>query len=470
MTVTLNTTIAARATSLQAAARAVIRVSGPDAIDAVETLFYADESADWRKRGVFRGTMRVASTRVRACVWVTRGPASYTGQDVVEIHLPGSWPIVRAIEAQLHQAGVRAALPGEFTARAVMLGKLALTQAESIDALIRAENDAQIDAALGMMGGAMDRSLAAAYDELISLVTAIETNIDFSEEDIIALPLCALKDRIDAVATKLTAVYDRAVQAETLARVPEVFLVGAANAGKSSLLNRLTGVDRAICSPLAGTTRDIVHAPWTHGDRQAMLADTAGLLDDQSQQDEITRQAVARVVAFAQSAEVVVVVIDATQDIASQVTLLDGLAELRSRFAVVVNKVDAVDAMTQQRVVDEVQKRWAMSAMGVSARTGEGLEVLSQCVFARLSEGGSRVRCGQLALNLRQREALSAACEALTTASHDAEMLSRGESHFGYEIVGSTVQHALGALASLLGKDATENVLDTVFSTFCIGK
>jgi tRNA modification GTPase len=470
MTFALDSTITAQATALGPAPRAVIRVCGRDAFDAVAAFFSADDAMNWRQRGVFPGTIRVATSHVRVWLWATPAPASYTGQHVVEVHLPAAWPILRAIESQLHSAGLRAAHAGEFTARAVMLGKLALTQAEAIDALIRAENDAQIDAAMGAITGALDHALAGAYDELVQLVTAIETNIDFSEEQIVSIPLTALKHRIDAVAETLTLLQRRTVHAESLARMDEVVLVGAANAGKSSLLNRLTGINRAICSPLAGTTRDAVHAPWTHRGRQAMLVDTAGLLADPSHHDALTQHAVARVAQLIKFAEIVLCVIDASQPLAPQWAQLDAIGATHTRSIAVVNKIDAVDAAACQTIVNHIAMDNAIDCIAVSAHSGDGLSTLAERVFSRLHDGGASVRCAQLALNARQRDALAAACESLAIASADADALARSASQFGYEIIGSTVQQALQALATLLGKDATENVLDTVFSTFCIGK
>jgi len=465
---TLESTIFAAATVLQPALRAIVRISGCRTRDAVARLFVPDDGDGGFRRSVRPGVLKVeGDVAVRAWLWTFPGPDSYTGEDMAEIHVPGSLALVQLIEGRLMREGLEPAERGEFTARAMLLGKLELTQAEAINALVQAENDAQIEAALTLLAGRLHRSLEDAYERLTNLVADVEANIDFSEEEIEQVSLPRAIERIDGLAGELDRLLATAIDAESLSSLPRVFLVGPANAGKSSLLNALTGVDRAICSAIPGTTRDMLTAVWRYESREVQLVDTAGLIAEAA--DAVTAKAVARTQRFLATADLHLLVFDATDDAERALALLEPLAIDRGRSVAVINKIDLVSPQRIAGFENRLAGRYDRAAR-TSVRSGEGLDRLAALVFEWLGQSCLSVSAGQFALNRRQRHAIGRARDALAATCGEARTLAAEGGGFGYEIIAAGLHEALRGLSELLGKDATDNVLDNIFSQFCIGK
>jgi len=467
----LDSTVFATATVPRPGTRAVLRISGPRAKRTVEELFRPDElgGLDHSGRGASPGALHLGNTglTVRAWIWVFDAPTSYTGQDLVEIHIPSSGPLIRLIEQELMRLGLESAQPGEFTARAFLLGKLELTQAEAINALVRSENDAQLNAALNLLQGRLHHWLIDIHERLVELVSLVEANIDFSEEDIELISTDDLEERIRQLGVQLEAILEQAVDADTLETLPRVFLVGPANAGKSSLLNRLSGLDRAICSQVPGTTRDMLSAVWADGHREVMLVDTAGMYSGEI--DQLTAQAVEHTKTYLASGDLYLLVFDLAVDPQVQIELVDSWPLPRAGTLAVLNKADLVGGDRKKEFVGKVSQLFD-NAVFTSALTGEGLDELTGRVFDRLDEKCLTFAREQLALNRRQRHALVQSLESLRRVRNDLIKLATGTGEFGFEITAAELQRALGALAELLGKDASENVLDNIFAQFCIGK
>jgi tRNA modification GTPase len=449
----------------------VFRISGPKTRDVVETIFSSDASCSFGQmnRQAIAGRLTLPSKNItcRAWLWVFRAPNSYTGQDVAELHLPSAVPLARLVEQELIGLGLEPAQPGEFTARAYLAGKIDLTEAEGINALVRAENDAQVDAALGLLAGRLTHAIGAIYEQLRQIVSLVEANIDFSEEDIELITLGELRMRIDELIEQTEKVIRIAVDSEALSVLPRVFLVGLPNAGKSSLLNRLTGVDRAICSKLPGTTRDLLTAVWRAGDREVLLVDTAGLGGPAG--DELNDRAAHHTRNFLATADLWLIVFDLEADSAVQVDTACAWNLPGSRTIPILNKIDLADRHSADTLTHAIKEHFG-EPIRTSALNGQGLARLTAAVFERLSQTSLTLSAQQFALNRRQRHALHRSVSALESARTDLDTLVAGTTEFGIEIVASPLQEALSALAELLGKDATENVLDTIFSQFCIGK
>ncbi len=378
----------------------------------------------------------------RALVLWFPGPASYTGEDCAELHLHGGRAVVAAVAAALAELGARPAEPGEFTRRAFLNQRLDLTAAEGIADLIAAETEAQRRQALRQADGALARLLEAWAGRLTRLLAHQEAAIEFADDD---LP-SDLGDRARAGAAALRAEIAAHLadggQGERLREGVAVAILGAPNAGKSSLLNALAGREAAIVSARAGTTRDVVEVRLDLAGVPVTLADTAGLREAA---DEIEQEGIRRARRRAEEADLVVAVFaaDTAADAAT-------LAWVRPGALVLANKADLVRAPATIGGV---------AALAVSALTGQGLAALR----ARLAAEAVRLAgAGDAALLTRPRH---------RAALHEAAAwLAEAEAAPLPELVSEALRAALRAVGRLTGRVGVEDILDVVFGEFCIGK
>ena len=434
-------TIFARATGAGRAAVAVLRVSGPRAGEVLRTL--AGGLPVPRLASLRRLRDAAGAALDQALVLWFPGPASYTGEDSAELHLHGGPAVVAAVAEALVAAGARPAEAGEFTRRAFLNGRLDLTEAEGIADLIEAETEAQRRQALRQAGGALSRLVAGWSARLARLLARQEAFIEFEDEDLPA-------GLDDAVATAAAAL--RAEMAAHLAEAPRgerlrdglmVAIIGAPNAGKSSLLNALVGREAAIVSARAGTTRDVVEARLTLAGVPVTLADTAGLREAV---DEIEAEGVRRARRRAEEADLVLAVFAA-----DQAPDAETLAAMPADAVVVVNKADlAAPEWTQHALA---------GALAISALSGLGLDTLR----ARLEAAAAALAgLGEQATLTRPRH-VAAVRDALGWLDELAAAPVP-------ELRAEALRAALRALGRLTGQVGVEAILDLVFSEFCIGK
>jgi tRNA modification GTPase len=380
---------------------------------------------------------------VPAWLFCFASPHSVTGEDVLEMHIPGNPLLARMLLDALIHHGARQAEPGEFTARAFFNGRMDLTAAEGVAATIAAHSDRELQAARQLMAGELARRLAPIMDGLAETLGLIEVGIDFSEEDVTFLSPEQLASRLDEAGAALRQLLDDSARFERLSHEPQVVLVGRPNAGKSTLLNALSGQQRAVVSPHAGTTRDAISSEVRLRRGTIRLTDVAGI-EGAAHGDSISEQMQQRAHRAAMSADLVVLVRD-LRDRA------DPPAIQRKPDLVVETKADLADAPELS----------ASSPLRVSAVTGFHLQHLRD----RLDELAFGVFDGSasLALNARHVHAIEQAREAIGRAKANAERVSA-------EIVALELREALDALGSILGNVSPDDVLGRIFSTFCIGK
>ena len=365
------------------------------------------------------------------------GPASYTGEDSAELQLHGRPAVVAAVADALVALGARPAEPGEFTRRAFLHGKLDLTAAEGVADLIEAETEAQRRQALRQLEGGLEGRYQGWAGRLARLLARQETFIEFEDEDLPEGLDAAVAGDAAALRDELAAEIAGAARAEALREGLRIAILGAPNAGKSSLLNALAGREAAIVSPQAGTTRDVVEARAVIAGVPVVLADTAGLRETA---DAIEAEGVRRARAQGQSAELVLAVFaaDAAPD-------AETLALLEAGALAVVNKADLAAP--------------ALAGIAVSARTGAGLPALRAAL-----EAAVRARAGLSDVagltRPRHRAALADTIAALDTLPQAALPELRAEA----------LRAAMRALGRLTGAVGVEAILDLVFSEFCIGK
>ena len=450
-------TIAAIASAPGGAARGIVRASGPKAIDCLAPMFLADSPADdlrqVRSPRVVSGRLRLtnfaATLPCEAYVWP--GSRSYTRQPTVEIHTLGSPPLLAAVLNELCLNGARLAKPGEFTLRAFLAGRLDLTQAEAVLGVIDAADRRELDAALLQLAGGLGASLTALRDRLLDLLAHLEAGLDFVEEDIEFISAGQLAAEIGEAQTIVAGLAERMAARGEAIDCPRVALVGWPNVGKSSLFNALAGADRAIVSPQPGATRDYLSARILLGGRTCELVDTAGV--EPTPQCEIAAAAQSASSGERQRATVELVCLDGTRKLNDweRGRLASAAADRRSLL--VVTKADA------PRVLADLP-----GAIETSSATGQGLDALRERIAERLHQALPADDGIVLSTSLRCRESLRLAADSLARAGEIARR------SLGEELAAAELRIALDQLGQVVGAVYADDVLDRIFSRFCIGK
>lgn len=370
-------------------------------------------------------------------------PHSFSGEDVVELHLHGGRAVAQVLAETLAGLGLRPAEPGEFSRRAFLNGKMDLTQAEAIADLVEAETSAQRRQALRQMDGELARLTESWRSRLVTALAHLEAVIDFSDEDIPQGLLSQAGREVAELARTMDFHLCDGHRGERLRDGIHMAIIGAPNAGKSSLLNRLAGRDAAIVSAQAGTTRDVIEIHLDLAGWPVVVADTAGLRDASC---EIEAEGVRRALARAEAADVKLAVFDGLNLDAATLEMIDDAT------LVLINKVDAMDGALPLTVAGR-------PVLAVSARTGQGLdhllEVLGQEVEARFATGSAPVFT-----RARHRAAVEDCLDSLHRFNLDAEM----------ELAAEDLRLAARALGRITGRVEVDDILDVIFHEFCIGK
>ena len=480
MGATWDDTIAAVASPLGFSARGIIRISGPEAWAAVTRVVASpnlDGTPPPREAAAMEVWLRGAGIRRTwpATIFYWPEGRSYTGQTCVEIH---TWGCPALLDACLAELPVRPARPGEFTLRAFLAGRIDLAQAAAVAALILATTDDELSAALKQLAGGIRQPLQAVREDLIDLLLDLEAGLDFPEEDISFVSRCQAETRLRNAASELRRILTRLALREDKRPSYRVVLCGRPNAGKSSLFNAILGGERAIVSHLPGTTRDYLAAEIERQGIPITLIDTAGNEDltgydarDRTAADpprcdsrngietqsavEVWNEAAARAASeVINSADLILFCADGRWETTDQERSF--LAAIRDRAIVVATKCDLGPP-----------KNGSGDSLGpdlcTSAATGEGIDRLRELIVTRLMAMGASRR-DFLSVGASARRCLDAAVTALD------EALNRVGDSLADEYVAASVRAALDALGEIVRAVYTEDILDRVFSRFCIGK
>lgn len=424
-------TIFALATARGKAGVAVIRISGPDAFDVGRKLVGdLPEAGRFVLRNVLSGAGEVLD---QGLVLAFEGPASFTGEDIIELQLHGSVAVVRAVEAAIQATGMaRLAEAGEFTQRALLNDTLDLTQVEGLGRLIDAETEAQRKVAQASFQGGLSEKAEGWRNTLIRIAALLEVSIDFVDEDVPVDVVPEVLDLLNGLMDDFNAEIAGTVVAERLRDGFEVAILGAPNAGKSTLLNALAGRDVAITSDVAGTTRDVLEARLDINGLPVTFLDTAGLRETA---DTVERIGVERAIARAREADL--------------------------RILLETDDWETVDSLEESIDFRYVAKSDLNDGVGISGVTGEGIAGLIDDVERVLSDRMSTVRS---VITERQRGGIARACDALAAAQEVLDVT--GE----LELAAEHTREALRSLDSVIGRVDVENLLGEIFSRFCIGK
>ncbi len=447
----LHDTIAAISTALGEAAISVVRVSGPQALQIAARAFKLPQSLTPRQAHLVQAVDANGAALDHGLLLHFKGPASYTGEDVIEFHGHGGVLVTQRVLDRLLACGARAAEPGEFTQRAFLNGKMDLTQAEAVMDLIHAQSTLALRAANEQLGGAIGREATTMQQEIIPVLAHIEAFIDFPDEDISPETGAALMQRLDAVLERAQKLIATSEQGRILRHGARTVISGAPNVGKSSLLNVLLGFERAIVSPTAGTTRDTIEEIIQVHGIPLRLVDTAGLREAG---DDIERHGIQRTERELDRADLVIEVVDASQPSASvqRLTLPDSIA---NRRILILNKADL-----------GIHPSWSAEpkAIPLSCLTGSGIETLRDAIRDVIATAGPLAADHPIAINARHKAAFEHAAERLLAAK---TALERSEAP---EFIALEIREALQAIGDVIGQVDVERILDVIFSTFCIGK
>lgn len=428
----------------------IVRVSGPAAFSSFQKLTGKKDIAPRRALFAALTDPRDGTLIDRAVAVPFKGPASFTGEDVVEYHLHGSPAVLDSLLSALGTCDRhRPAERGEYTRRAFENGKLDLTEAEAVADLIEAETQAQKDQALSQMGGALSRLYESWRERVIRVMAYIEAVIDFPDEDIPDSQVRTMQPEIEKLIAEINHHLNDNRRGERLRNGIHVAVVGAPNAGKSSLVNLLAQRDVAIVSPMAGTTRDVIEAHLDLGGYPVVLADTAGLRSDQIVNDHghagIESEGIRRALDRAASADLRLLVFDGTQSPDARTLSLAG-----DKSVLVFNKADDPGFL----------KTAPDNAIVVSVKTGQGVDTL----LATLRE------------KIKSLYAVSRETPSLTRARHRAALeesvqcLEDSLSASLPELMAEDMRMAARALGRITGRVDVEDLLDVIFRDFCIGK
>jgi tRNA modification GTPase len=467
----LDDTIVAVSSPRGSGPRGIVRLSGPMAVEITERLFRADSAErlqDISGNSYVPGRIGVEGASLPAAVYLFRAPRSYTRQDIVELHLLGAPGVLALVMEACLAAGARRAEPGEFTARAFLAGAFDLSQVHGIAGMIAARSDHQLRAAERLLHGALSRTAEAAREELADLLALVEAALDFADEPIEFIGAGELRRRLDIVRQALWNTSAAGLRAERWNRLPSVVLAGEPNVGKSSLLNRLTGMDRAICGPVSGTTRDVLTAPLELGEAlECLLVDAAGLTCGQDL-GPVDARAQAAIRQALRDADLILHVVEPSGRSAGAAPgeAFDGLGA--PPRIVVLNKCDLLPADKQQRMAAELRQSTGRTVCPISATTGQGCDLLKREIGRALGDRPVDTQDASLALMAEHREALDQALEAIDRAvklasAYDQELANA-------ELVAAEMHNAAEALGVLIGCEDTEQLLGRVFSRFCVGK
>ena len=383
-------------------------------------------------------------------------PNSYTAEDVVEIDAHGSPVVLEMLLNRAIDRGARLAEPGEFTQRAFLAGRLDLTQAEAVRDLIEAQTLTQARLAASQMGGALSRRVAPIKQSLVDLIALLEAGIDFAEDDVDVAPQAEIALRIDRLTPPLTSLEASFARGRIVHDGLTLAIVGRPNAGKSSLFNRLVESDRAIVTATPGTTRDTVTERISLDGIPLELVDTAGLRESPREYlEEAEQLGIHRSREALADASLVLVVLDATQPLNEEEHRLLGAVQGRPAL-VAINKSDL------KKVDSSADEIAGIPALQTSALTGDGIPALRERILA-LATGGAASEPGMLT-SLRHHQAITTALSALADAAQaNADSIP-------HEMILLDLYRALWALDSLTGQTTSDDILNLIFSTFCIGK
>lgn len=442
--------------------RSIVRITGPDALMTCVGVFTAPIAL--RANGILSGSVAIApDVTVDGRLYLFFAPHSYTGETLAELHIYASPVLVATLVQNLLARGLRAAGPGEFTARAYLNGKLDLAQAEAVNEIVAGSNRFQVEAAERLLSGRLTETTRAAHSALVDCLSLIEAGLDFSTEDIAFIGPAEAVARLGRIRSNLEGLLTGSVRYESLIDLPSVGIAGAPNAGKSSLLNAMLGHDRSLVSDRPKTTRDVLSGLLTTDRVQCVLFDCAGLLTaPENILDRLAQQAAIEALMHCQ---LVIFCVDVAKPAIREDLAIRALVRPED-VLYAATKADLLGSAELERAVETLAQAFAGPFLAVSALTGQGLRQLQDLVARSLVAGQGPAGAeghDTVALTARHRQAGSEAMANLDQAMREIEQGAE-------EVAAAMIREACQALSEIEQQPIDEQILDRIFSRFCVGK
>jgi len=458
-----NETIVAISTPLGEGGIGIVRLSGSESFRTVLKIFNCRKSnePDYPKpRYLYYGTVKdlKGETVDEVLVSFMPAPFTYTREDLVEINCHSGIFNLRTILKIILTMGIRLAEPGEFTKRAFLNGRIDLSQAEAVISLIRARSEEAAKASLRTLQGKLAETVNEVRERIIAIRAPIEAEIDYPEEFMDEPPgKKETRKELQSIKSNLELLLNGVARSRAYQEGVAVAIIGKPNVGKSSLLNRLLGEQRAIVHELPGTTRDLLEGRLMLGGYPLRLIDTAGI---QGSDDPVEQEGIRRAVSIAAEVQLILLVIDGSlpfdRDIIKQLPLISR----EQRVIVIINKSDLPQIVSADEVKASIG---AAAAVSVSALTGSGISLLEQTVADELDQHFGDISDSPMLITIRQEEILNEALSGIRQA--EAALLSEP-----IEIISLNLQHVWSILGQITGDTAGDDLLDKIFSDFCLGK
>ena len=473
----LSDTILAVSTPSGRSLKVIIRLSGKDVFGCLESTFMPGDGEKITHEKGFsscHGHIYLESENVRipACIYIMKSPNSYTREDIIEIHTFGSPPLIEMIMEALLSSGsesvyrengeeavrsIRIAEPGEFTKRAFVNGRIRLAEAESVLRIIRSRTDSELLMAVSNLKGRLTECMNNIQGELVKFCARIEAAIDFLDQDIELITLDETKKQLEHIKEELYIVAGSGQKPRISHYGVKTVLVGWPNAGKSSLYNKLLNRSRAIVTRVSGTTRDTLEADVDLEGINFRIIDTAGIAYGKGELESVIEQ---RTYGSIDTAQIVIFVIDGCMNLSSeQIKFFDSITT-RSKI-IVINKID----LQQKTCYEDLSSKMkAFPVVKTSVLTGEGLNELKKTMVSSVFENNIDLSASDVVFTMRQRVVLGRALDILEQTS---DSLNEG---IGYELVAIDLRKVLDTIGEVTGEVLTDDILDRIFSEFCIGK
>ncbi|MCX5847028.1 MAG: tRNA uridine-5-carboxymethylaminomethyl(34) synthesis GTPase MnmE [Deltaproteobacteria bacterium] len=458
----MEDTIAAIATPPGVGGIGIIRVSGPKSMDIARLLFRSSKRDDgFKSHHLYHGDIVSPETGLvidEVLISLMMKPHSYTGEDVLEINCHGGSVILQSVLSEVIIAGARLAEPGEFTRRAFLNNRIDLIQAESIVEMIMAKTDRGLELAVSHLKGNLAEKIETIRASIIDILAIIETSIDFSDEDIEISNYSDISRKIETVIDELHKLVSTYREGKIYRDGINAVIAGRPNVGKSSLLNRLLGEKRAIITPLPGTTRDFIEEIVNIRGVPVKLTDTAGIREPEN---IIEKEGVRLVWEKLSQADVAIIVLDGNTLLTKEDTDIIERCRAMKRL-LVINKADLSHMLDERELTTLIPD--TIPLIWISAKYGDGIPELKDAIYSIVLDNPHNRQSAYIISNIRHKTAIEKTAASLLKA-RDAV-----ESGLSPEFYAFDVREALDSLGEIGGKTATEEILDRIFSTFCIGK